>query len=121
MQWFTLFAGGLAALPVAALRSPRWGAGIAVGTLLAWLNFRWLDQGVGAIVVAAQAQEGQPKPKVPSGTFLKFVLRYALIAVAAYVTVVYFAVPVVAVVTGLLALGAAAVVEGLFEVFSGRN
>jgi ATP synthase I chain len=121
MQRFTLATGCAASLATAALKSPRWGIGIAIGTVLAWLNFRWLDQGVSAIVVAAQAQEGEPKPKVPPGTFLKFVLRYALIGVAAYVTVVYFAVPVVAVVTGLLALGAAAVIEGLFEIISRRN
>ena len=121
MQWFTVVAGSLSALAIAAFRSPRWGIGVAVGTVLAWLNFRWLDQGVGAIVVAAQAQEGQPKPKVPAGTFWKFALRYALIGAATYVSVVYFAVPLVAVVTGLLALGAAAMMEGLFEVFSGRN
>lgn len=121
MQWFTLVVGGLAALSITTLRSPRWGAGVALGTVLAWLNFRWLDQGVGAIVESAQSQEGQAKPHVPAGTYWKFVLRYALIGVATYVTVKYLAVPVVAVLTGLLALGAAAVMEGLFEVYLGRD
>lgn len=101
------------------LKSGRAGCGVAMGTLLAWLNYRWLDQGLGALVTAALAQQGRPQPRVPLSVYLKFGGRYLLIGLAVYVIVFYFAVPLLPILLGLLALGAAAMAEGLYEVFSG--
>jgi len=118
MQWLTIVCGFLAAAVVAFAVSARAGAGVAIGTLLAWLNYRWLDRGVGAIVAAAAAQQGMPKPRVPSGVYLRFAFRYLLIAALVYVTVSVLHVPLLAVVAGLLSLGAGAIAESLYELFA---
>jgi hypothetical protein len=44
--------------------------------------------------------------------------RYVLIALAIYVSLNYFAVPLVAMIFGLLALGAGAFAESLYEIFA---
>ena len=120
MQWLTVLLGGVGAVVAAFLKSPRFGIGVAVGTLLAWLNFRWLDRGLGVLISAAVAQQGSPKPRVPLGVYVRFAGRYLLIGLAVYVSVVYFGVPLLAVLLGLLALGAAAITEGLYELISGN-
>jgi len=120
MQWLTVLLGAAGAVAAALLKSPRFGIGVAVGTLLAWLNYRWLDRGLGALINAAVAQQGSAKPRVPVGVWVRFAGRYLLIGLAVYVTVFYFGVPLLAVLLGLLALGAAAITEGLYELFSGN-
>jgi hypothetical protein len=115
-----IFLLGLAAAAIfAALGHQRAALGIAVGTVLAWLNYRWLDRGLGAIVSAALAQQGIPQPRVPMRVYYGFAGRYALIAAVVYATVKFLNVPVAAVFGGLLTLGAAAAAEGLYEVFTG--
>lgn len=97
----------------------RVGAGVAIGTFLGWLNYRWLDRGLGAIVSSALAQQGIPQPRVPMRVYYGFAGRYALIAALVYVSVRFLAVPILAVFIGLFALGVAAMAEGLYEVFTG--
>lgn len=121
LQFLTLALGFSAALAVSLIRTPRTGCGVAAGTLLAWLNYRWLDQGIGALVIAFQAQEGSPHPRVPASMYWKFAARYALIGLIVYIIVSRFSVPLLAVVAGLLALGAGATAEGLYEVFAGSE
>ncbi len=120
MQWLTVLLGAAGAVIAAFLKSPRVGIGVAVGTLLAWLNYRWLDRGLGALITAAVEQQGSPKPRVPVGVWVRFGGRYLLIGLAVYVTVSYFGAPLLAVLLGLLALGAAAITEGLYELISGN-
>jgi len=105
----TLALGVLAALPVAILYSWRWGLGIFVGAALAWLNFRWLRQGLDALTSAAAAQANQKKVYVPVATYFKAAFRYGLIALAVYVIFRYLNVPVLSMVLGLCALGAATI------------
>jgi hypothetical protein len=117
--WLT-FAFGLGSAAVAGfLMAWKFSAGLAVGTVLAWLNYRWLDRGLGAILSAALAQQGVPQPRVPAGTYWGFTFRYALIAVGVYVSVKCFGIPVLAMLCGLLSMGAAAITESLYEVFTG--
>lgn len=118
IQWLTIAWGFTAAIVVMLAVSARAGAGVAIGTVLAWLNYRWLDRGVGVLVAAAVAQEGMPKPRVPMGVYVRFAFRYVLIAALVYVTVSVLHVPLLAVVAGLLALGAGAVAESLYELFA---
>jgi ATP synthase I subunit len=121
MFWLT-FAFGLGSAALAGvLAAWKVGAGVAVGTVLAWLNYRWLDRGLGAIVGAALAQQGAPQPRVPRGTYLGFTFRYALIAAGVYVSVKCFGIPVLAMLCGLLSVGAAAITESLYEVFTGST
>jgi hypothetical protein len=108
---------GAAVACAAALRfSLAAGIGVVLGTLLAWLNLRWLDQTGAALVRLAQAQPGAERPKIPQSTWVKFFARYALIALVLYVTFTRSPVPLVSVIGGLLMLGAAAMLVGLYEV-----
>lgn len=117
----TLALGFAAALAAGMLIGPRAGEGVAVGTLLAWLNFRWLDQATGMLVrVASEAPETVEK-HVPFLVGLKLIGRYGLIAVVAYVMVVAFGLPISSILGGLLALGAAAMGASLYTVIFENN
>ena len=118
IQWLTIAFGSFSAAAVAFFISPKTGLGIAIGTVLAWLSYRWLDRGLGVLVSAAAAHEGVSQPRVPIGVYVRFGGRYVLIGVLVYATVSILHVPLVAVVTGLFALGAGATAEGLYELFS---
>ena len=119
VQWLTVTLGWAGALAAGLLKSPRAGYGVALGTVLAWLNFRWLEQGLSSFVRGSAAQEGLPKPQVPLATYMKFGGRYALIGIALYGIVTFLAIPALWLIVGLLALGLAVTVEGLYEVISG--
>jgi small-conductance mechanosensitive channel len=114
---FTLLLGALAALPVAYFRGWRWGLGIFIGAALAWFNFRWLKQGVDALAAASTAQAEQKKPSVPFSTYFKAAFRYGLIALAVYAIFKYLNVPVLSMVLGLCALGAATFVVSVHSIF----
>jgi uncharacterized membrane protein len=114
---FTLIFGLVAALPFAHYHSFRWGAGILIGTILAWFNFRWLRQGMDALTQAAAAQAGQQNAQVPLGVYFAAAFRYGLIALAVCVIFKYLNVPAISMVLGLLALGAATVAVSVFEIF----
>jgi len=119
---YTCIAGLAAALATLAVaRKPLWALGLAAGTVLAMVNFRWLDQALGGLVTAAQAQEGLPKPVVPLSLYAKFIGRYLLIGIGLYAMVVFFRVPIVACLTGLLALGAGTIAAALYDVISGNR
>ena len=116
ISWLTILIGLLAALLVALLRDRLWGAGLAIGAFLAWLNFRWLSKGLDALVVASTAQAGEEKPVVPILTYFAMLFRYGLIALAVYVIFVYLRVPLVSMVVGLCALGAATIAASVYEI-----
>ncbi len=115
--WLTLALGWTGAATVAVLYTQWAGLGVAAGTVLAWLNYRWLDQGTGALArtVVTQPQDGA-RTQVPLATTLKLVGRYLLIGLCVYVIVTRLPVPLLSVLSGLLALGAAAMAEGVYEV-----
>jgi ATP synthase I chain len=114
---FTLVIGALAAFPLGFWYSFRWGAGVLIGAVLAWFNFRWLRQGMDALTQAAVAQSEQKKAQVPLGTYFAAAFRYGLIAGIVCVIFKYLNVPAISMVLGLLALGAATVVVSVFEIF----
>ena len=116
ISWLTLLIGLVAGLLVALLRDPLWGAGLGIGAALAWLNFRWLRRGLDTLVVASTAQAGKEKPAVPVLSYFGMVFRYGLIALAVYVIFEYLRVPLVSMVVGLCALGAATVVASVYEI-----
>ncbi|HXW63271.1 MAG TPA: ATP synthase subunit I [Candidatus Acidoferrales bacterium] len=82
----------------------RAGAGVAIGAALAWLNYRWLKQGVGALASLAKAQEGARKVRVPPSVYFKFMGRYVLLILAAYVILTRFHVPAASLLAGFGAL-----------------
>jgi ATP synthase I subunit len=112
----TLLFGILAALPVAYLHSWRWGVGIFIGSFLAWCNFRWLKQGADALTEAATAQANQKKARVPLVTYFTAAFRYGLIALTVYAIFKYLNVPVLSMVVGLCALGAATIVVSVHSI-----
>jgi small-conductance mechanosensitive channel len=112
----TLAIGLAAAIAVGFFHDWMWAAGIGIGAGLAWLNFRWLKQGVGALAAAATAQANQQKAQVPVGSYFMAMFRYALIAIAVYVMFKYLRVPILSMIAGLFALGAATLVACLYEI-----
>ena len=73
----------IAALAIAFLRfGARAAVGVALGCAIAYLNFHWLKR-----VVTAMAERITNTGKTPSakGIVLRFVLRYLLMGLAAYV------------------------------------
>ncbi len=116
ITWFTLLLGFAAALAAVLLRRWAWAEGLAVGTALAWLNFRWLRRGLDGLVTASIAQSGAEKPRVPTLTYALMILRYGLIALAVYVIFEVLKVPLLSMVLGLCALGAATIVASVYEI-----
>ncbi|HZC65882.1 MAG TPA: ATP synthase subunit I [Candidatus Dormibacteraeota bacterium] len=109
--------GVIAAMAAFLMHRKDWAAGLLVGAALAWLNFRWLRRGLDGLVAEAQAQAGQEKPRVSIVTYLLVLIRYSLIALIVYVIFVYLHIPLVSMLVGLCALGAAAIAASVYEIF----
>jgi ATP synthase I chain len=88
----------------------------ALGTGLAWLNFRWLKQGLGAIEQVSRQQEGAPSVRIPKRVMVRFFARIALILVVLYVTLAYSLLPAWALLAGLFTLVAAVIGESVYQV-----
>ena len=116
IAWLTLFFGFSAAAIFAALQRGPWAAGLAIGTVLAWLNFRWLRRALDALVLASKAQEGREKPRVPLATYFTALFRYGLLALTVYVIFIYLRVPLGSMVVGLCALAVAAMTASVWEI-----
>lgn len=114
----TLIVGTLAALPVGYFHGWRWGLGIFIGAVLAWFNFRWLQKGLDALAASSMAQATQEKALVPVGTYFRAVFRYVLIALAVYVIFKELSVPVLSMIFGLCALGAATFAVSVHEILN---
>jgi hypothetical protein len=116
IAWLTLFFGAVASVGAAVVHKPLWAGGLMVGAVLGWFNFRWLRQGMNALVAASQAQAGVPQPRVPIGAYFRVLFRYALIAVTVYVIFELLKFPLASMVVGLCALGPAAIVASVYEI-----
>jgi len=116
IAWLTLLLGFFATCAAAAVHRISWAAGLAIGTALAWLNFRWLRQGLDALVAASTAQAGAKQARVPLRSYFWALFRYALIGVAVYVIFKTLRVPLVSMVVGLCALGAATIAASVYEI-----
>jgi small-conductance mechanosensitive channel len=116
ISWLTLLIGLPAGLVVAVLRDPAWGAGVGIGTLLAWLNFRLLERALYALVQASEAQAGKEKPAVPLRSYIAMAIRYGLIAFAVYVIFEFLRIPILSMIVGLCALGAATIAASVYEI-----
>ena len=116
IAWLTLLFGLAAAGITATLHHSSWAAGLAIGTVLAWLNFRWLKRGLDALVLASKAQEGSEKPQILLGAYFAAIFRYGLLALAVYVIFKYLRVPIGSMVVGLCALAAATIAASVWEI-----
>jgi hypothetical protein len=117
----TLVFGSAASAASAVAGSRVWAAGLLIGAVLAWLNFRWLRRGLDALVTASAAQAGAEKPRVPLGLYFAAVFRYGLIALIVYVTFKLLQVPLASMVVGMCALAAAAIAASVYELFSSER
>jgi ATP synthase I chain len=116
IAWLTPMIGVVGAGIAGALHRWPWAAGLLIGTGLAWLNFRWLRLGLDALVTVSTAQEGAPKPSIPTGTWARLVFRYGLIGLCVYVIFEVLKVPLASMFLGLCALGAATMAASVYEV-----
>jgi hypothetical protein len=119
--WLTLLFGFVAAAILAVLQRKEWAAGLAIGTALAWLNFRWLRGALDALVVVSTAQEGRQKPKVPVTTYLAALFRYGLLGLTVYVIFIFLHVPLGSMILGLCALAAATMAASVWEILRPVN
>src|SRR5437899_659373 len=117
IAWLTLVLGLTSGAILALFGHVNWGAGLATGAVLAWLNFRWLRRGANALVLASKAQAGSEEPRVPTGTYFLMLSRYGLIALAVYVIFEYLKVPLLSMVVGLFALAIATIGASVYEIF----
>lgn len=112
----TLVFGALGGATAAYFFSERDAAGVLLGAGLAWLNFRWLRRAMDALVAAAGDPAGPRPQQAQVAAALRAALRYALIGFAIYVIFKVSGVPVLSMVVGLCALGAAATAASLYEI-----
>jgi hypothetical protein len=130
IAWLTLAFGSAAAGTALALRRGDWAEGLAAGTILGWLNFRWLRRGVLAIIrsvaPATEAERVSDSPQMTENmgdtqksalpAVLLMLFRYALLGLGVYVIFIYLHVPPVSIGLGLCALGAAIMASSVWEV-----
>ena len=120
IAWLTLVFGVVAS--AAAFAGSRlWAAGLLIGAVLAWLNFRWLRRGLDALVAASEAQAGAEKPRIPLGAYFAAVFRYGLIALVVYVIFKILKVPLASMVVGMCALAAAAIAASVYELWDSEG
>jgi len=92
----------------------RFGMGFLIGAAIALLNFHWLKRIVGAL--ADRATRAGSKASA-GGVVLRFLLRYGLIAAAAYVIVKSSSVSIYGLVAGLFLPVAAIFIEAGYELY----
>jgi hypothetical protein len=119
IEYLTIGIGALAAVWAAIFSRASAGAGLAVGALLSWINFRWMRHGIGVLARLSIAQEGAEKPRVPKWTYVKMVGRYALLILAAYVILRGFGSMAEGLLCGLFAAVAAVIVELVSQLIRG--
>jgi hypothetical protein len=113
----TLLVGVIASAGACYLYPIRVGAGVLIGALLAWVNFRWLKSALDTVTRAATAQTEPSKARVPLWSIFGLIGRYFLIAVSVCAIFIFFRIPVLSMLVGLCALGAATIGASLYEVF----
>lgn len=121
IEYLTIGIGAAAALGALAIWGIRASAGIAIGALLSWLNFRWMKQGIGALARVAAAQADAEKAHIPKSAYAKFLARYVLLIIVAYVILRGFRSMGLALLAGLFAGVAAVLAELIFQLFQGGS
>jgi len=115
IEWGTIGLGGAAAAVMAARGTGLAALGIAAGTALAWLNFRWLRSVVVTLEVLSKQQAGAEKPQVPRGIYARIFGGFALLLAVVCASFFYSLLPGAAVVAGLFTLVVAVLIECLYQ------
>ncbi|MGB8542394.1 MAG: ATP synthase subunit I [Candidatus Acidiferrales bacterium] len=119
IEYFTVAIGVIASVAVAIHWGAKSGVGLAAGAALSWINYRWMKQGVNALAKLSTAQAGAEKARVPPSVYFKFIGRYALLIVVAYVILRGFSLPAASVLAGFFVVVAAVIVELIGQLFWG--
>lgn len=93
----------------------RVAGGFALGSIIAFLNFHWLKRVVTALVDKV-AESGQAQSSV--GVVMRFLLRYLLMGIAAYVILSVSPASLNGLFAGLFVPVAAIICEGLYETYA---
>jgi ATP synthase I subunit len=96
-------------------------AAAALGAGLAWLNFRWMKQGLAAFQQVSRQQEGAAKVRIPKKLLLRFFGRTALILVVVYASLAYSLLPAWALLAGIFTLVAAVIGESVYQMACRRG
>ena len=118
IEKLTVAVGAVSALYAAERWGWRVGAGVAAGAAISWLNFRWLDQGVTALLNAAAGSGADPAPSSP-WLYARFIGRIGLLLLALYAIFKLPWFPGKAVLAGLFSLICAVLLEVSYEVATG--
>jgi hypothetical protein len=106
----------------AAIAGVYWGwhvaIGVAAGGALSWLNFRWLDQTVGALLGAAAGSAAGPA-SVPRWIYARFLGRVILLVGMLYAILKLRWLPGRAVLAGFFSLILAVILEVSYEAATG--
>lgn len=119
IEWLTLAISAAAAIFTSIRWGWRTGIGVAIGGILSWLNFRWLDQGVGQLMRVASETAGASPGRASRLLFLRFLGRIVLILVTLYVILKTRWLPGKALLAGLFSVICAALLEVSYEVATG--
>jgi hypothetical protein len=115
IEYVALTIGAVGSVVAVIFWSGRAAVGVAVGGLLSWLNYRWIKQGVAALASLSKAQQGADKVRVPPTVYVKFIGRYVLLILSAYVILTRFSVPAASLLAGFGAVVVAALVEAIVQ------
>jgi small-conductance mechanosensitive channel len=110
---FMIVLGAISAIAVAWKWGARAGAGFVLGCAIAYLNFHWLKRGVSGL---ADRITKTGKPQSPAGVVARFLLRYVLMGLAAYVILTVSPASLNALFAGLFLPVAAIACEAVYEV-----
>lgn len=110
-----LMTGISAAVMIAgfAAAGPKFGAGVIIGAMLAFVNYFWQRNTTRAIIELAVS--GGEKPALPAA---RYIIRYLMLGAVLWFFYATSAVSVAAVILGLATFAFAIVLEGLIGIFS---
>jgi hypothetical protein len=119
IEWLTLVLSAAGAVFASVRWGWRAGIGVAVGGTVSWLNFRWLDQGIGQLLRATTGTAEIPPKRVSRWIYGRFLGRLLLIVGVVYVILKTAWLPGRAVLAGLFSLICAALLEVSYEMMTG--
>jgi len=108
--------GGTLSLGAWLIFGMRPALGFLLGCVIAYLNFQWLKSGVSGL---ADRASNSGKAQSGKGIIARFLLRYVLLGVAAYVILTSFPASLRGLFAGLFLPVGAIACEAVYEVFTG--
>jgi len=108
--------GGALSLAAWVIFGMRPALGFLLGCVIAYLNFQWLKSGVSGL---ADRATNSGKAQSGKGIIARFLVRYVLLGVAAYVILTSFPASLRGLFVGLFLPVGAIACEAVYEVFTG--